>query len=121
MYIATANWLYVTLLKLKKEKEASTLLATISSHADLIENHDYLRILRVYKKELNAGDLQASLFADSSSLSNASMGYGLGNYYLLMGDNQTAKKIFQKIVAGDQWASFGFIAAENELKKPAMK
>jgi len=24
--------------------------------------------------------------------------------------------IFEKIVSGDQWASFGFIAAEAELK-----
>jgi hypothetical protein len=38
-------------------------------------------------------------------------------YLLLKGKKEEAKKIFQKIVNGNQWSSFGFIAAEEELKK----
>jgi tetratricopeptide (TPR) repeat protein len=116
MYIATANWLYITLRRLKKEKEASELLASISAEVELIENKDYLRLLLLYKGEADAELLKQELIKGGSSLSNASMGYGLGNYYLLKGDKTTAKMIFEKIVSGDQWASFGFIAAEAELK-----
>jgi len=116
MYVATANWLYITLRRLKREKEAAELLSTISAEVELIENKDYLRLLLLYKGEADAELLKQELIKGGSSLSNASMGYGLGNYYLLKGDKTTAKMIFEKIVSGDQWASFGFIAAEAELK-----
>lgn len=116
MYVATANWLYITLRRLKKEKEASELLSTISANVELIENKDYLRLLLLYKGESDAELMKQELIKGGSSLSNASMGYGLGNYYLLKGDKETAKMIFEKIISGDQWASFGFIAAEAELR-----
>jgi len=116
MYVATANWLYITLRRLKKDKEASELLASISTEVELIENKDYLRLLLLYKNEADAELMKQELIKGGSSLSNASMGYGLGNYYILKGDKKTAKMIFEKIVSGDQWASFGFIAAEAELK-----
>ena len=116
MYVATANWLYITLRRLKREKEAAELLSSISAGVELIENKDYLRLLLLYKKEADPELLKQELIKSNSSLSNASMGYGLGNYYLLMGDTKTAKMIFEKIVSGDQWASFGFIAAAAELK-----
>ena len=45
MYVATANWMYITLLKLKKDKEAAKLLNTIKPDMALIENTDYLKIL----------------------------------------------------------------------------
>jgi tetratricopeptide (TPR) repeat protein len=118
MYVATANWLYITLRKMKKEDEAAKLLATISPEIELIENKDYLRILLLYKKQADPEALKQEIFSNNaSSLSNASVGYGLGNYFLLNGDKETAKKIFEKITAGNQWASFGFIAAEAALKK----
>ncbi len=116
MYVATANWLYITLRRLKKEKEALELLSTISANVELIENKDYLRLLLLYKGEADPELLKQELIKSNSSLSNASTGYGLGNYYLVKGDKTTAKMIFEKIVSGDQWASFGFIAAEAELR-----
>ena len=51
------------------------------------------------------------------TVSNATLGYALGTYYILKGDKQKAKELFQKVVAGKQWSSFGFIAAEVELAK----
>lgn len=116
MYVATANWLYITLRRLKKQKEAAKLLSTISAGMDLIENKDYLRLLLLYKKETDPELLKQELFNNGSSLSNASIGFGLGNYYLLNRNIKEAKSIFEKIVGGDQWASFGFIAAEAELR-----
>jgi hypothetical protein len=54
---------------------------------------------------------------NANSLSNASAGYGLGNWYLYNGQRDEAVRIFRQIVAGNQWASFGYIAAEAELKR----
>lgn len=117
MYVATANWLYITLRKLKKEDDAARLLSTVSADMELIENKDYLRILLLYKQQIDPSALKQELFGTGSSLSNASMGFGLGNYYLLNGDEKEARLIFEKILSGDQWDSFGFIAAEAELKR----
>ena len=49
-------------------------------------------------------------------LSNASLGFGIGNWFLYNGEKEKAEKIFRQITSGNQWASFGFIAAEAELK-----
>ena len=52
----------------------------------------------------------------AGTLSGVSLGYGVGNYFLYNGDRDKAMTIFRKIVAGNQWSSFGYIAAEAELK-----
>ena len=117
MYVATANWYYITLRRLKRENEASKLLSTVSADTELIENKDYLRLLMLYKQQTNVELLKQEILSGNSSLSNASTGFGLGNYFLLNGDKETARMIFEKIIKGDQWSSFGFIAAESELKR----
>ena len=53
----------------------------------------------------------------ADTVGNASLGYGLGNWFLYNRDKIRARQIFRKIVNGDQWASFGFIAAELELAR----
>lgn len=115
MYVATANWLYITLLRLDKKKEAAELLETISVDMDLIENYDYHDILMLYKTGHENKIAEKTQAIDS--LSNATLGYGLGNYFLEKGQKKKAKEIFEKVVASNQWASFGFIAAEAELKR----
>lgn len=115
MYVATANWLFITLKRLRREDEAANLLTGISTDMKLIENKDYLRLLLLYKGVEDAEKMKNELMGTGSSLSNASVGYGLGNYFILKGDKSSATAIFQKILAGDQWASFGFIAAEKAM------
>jgi tetratricopeptide (TPR) repeat protein len=117
MYVATANWYYITLRKLKKNREADKLLASISPEIKLIENKDYLTILLLYKQKTNADSLKQQIMSGANTLSNASAGFGLGNYFLLNGDTETAKQIFSQIISGNQWSSFGYIAAEAELKR----
>jgi len=117
MYVATANWYYITLRRLKKDREAGKLLSSISENIKLIENKDYLTILLLYKQKGDADSIKQKIMGGTNTLSNASLGYGLGNYYFLKGDNVTAKEIFNQIIAGNQWSSFGYIAAEAELKR----
>ncbi len=117
MYIATANWYYITLRRLKKNREADKLLASISPDIKLIENKDYLTILLLYKQKTNTDSLKKQIMSGVSTLSNASAGFGLGNYFLLNGDKTTANEILNQIISGNQWSSFGFIAAEAELRR----
>jgi tetratricopeptide (TPR) repeat protein len=115
MYVATANWLYITMLRLDKKKEAAELLKSINAEMDIIENQDYHEVLMAYK----TGDDKKLIEKTGSqeNLSNATLGFALGNYYLEKGQKKKAKELFEKVVAGNQWASFGYIAAEAELKK----
>lgn len=109
MYVAAANWLYITLRKLNRKKEAAALLETINKDMKLIENKTYLDILLMYKRN-------EDLF-DGGRKPNATYDFGLGNYILLRGDKTEAIQIFKMILKGNEWASFGFIAAEVEISR----
>ncbi|MFN5134625.1 MAG: tetratricopeptide repeat protein [Chitinophagaceae bacterium] len=118
MYVAAAKWYYITLRELKKEKEAEVLLQTISKDVKLIENEGYLTILLLYKQQQNPEELYNSIFSNSNTLSSTTLGFGLGNYYRLNGQKEKAKAIFEKIIAGNQWGSFAYMAAEAMLLAP---
>ncbi len=117
MLVATTHWLYMTLRRLGREKEASRTLLPIKDDLDLIENADYYKMISVYKRKLKAQDVWDEISKDKESLSNATIGYGLGNWFLYNGQRAQAEKVFRQITAGNQWASFGYIAAESELKR----
>jgi len=117
MYVATANWLYITLRKIDQRKKAAILLATIKPDIELIENKDYLAILMLHKSAPDFSDPVKYLQENKQGLGLASFGYGLGNYLLLEGDKENAKKMFTLITSSNQWAAFGYIAAEAALKK----
>lgn len=115
MKTATLNWLNVTLRKMGRNKDAEQHLKEVTADMEIIENHDYHDILLMYK----TGD-ESKLLAKTQSqqtLSNATLGYALGMFYKFKGEEQKAKELFEKIVAGNQWSSFGYIAAEAELER----
>jgi tetratricopeptide (TPR) repeat protein len=117
MYVATANWLYISLRKLNKRKQADELLQTIQTEMKLIENKDYHEVLLLYKQEKNFTDPVKYLQTDKQGLGLASFGFGLGNYLLVNNNSEQARKVFELITASNQWSSFGFIAAEAELTR----
>ncbi len=117
MLVATTHWLYMTLRRLGRTKEANKTLAPIKDNFDLIENGDYYKLIRVYKGQLDPANLWLEVNQRSNSLSNATLGYGVGNWYLYNGQRADAEKIFRQVTAGNQWSSFGYIAAETELKR----
>jgi hypothetical protein len=117
MYVATANWLYIILRRLNKEKKAASLLSIISPDMDIIENNDYLQILLLYNQRTSIADPIRYLRSEKQGLGLASFGYGLGNYLLLNGETEKANKVYRLITDSNQWSSFGYIAAEAELMR----
>jgi tetratricopeptide (TPR) repeat protein len=113
MRVATLNWLNITMRKMGKSKEADQRLNDVTKEMEIIESHDYFDILLMYKTGDDSKLIEKIL--SQETLSNSTLGFGLGAYYLLNGKKQKAKEIFEKVVAGNQWAGFGFIAAEAEL------
>jgi tetratricopeptide (TPR) repeat protein len=117
MLVATTHWLYMTLRRLGREQDASNALIAIKPDFEVIENADYLKLIRMYQGRLAPADLLKEISGNSNTLSNASVGYGLGNWYLYNRQKADSEKIFRQITSGNQWASFGFIAAETELPR----
>lgn len=115
MLVATVYWRHMTLRRMGKAKEAKLLLEPFGGDIEVIENTDYLKLIKLNRDELKAEDLLSAIRGDANTLGSASLGYGIGNYFLYNGDKEKAVTIFRKIVAGNQWASFGYIAAEAEL------
>ncbi|HEX6188044.1 MAG TPA: tetratricopeptide repeat protein [Pyrinomonadaceae bacterium] len=117
MMVATTHWLYMTLRRLGREKEASAALAPITDTLEVIENNDYYQLIKLYQGKLKPSDLLSDPNQTANSLSNATVGYGVGNWFLYNGRRAEAESTFRQVVLGIQWASFGHIAAEVELTR----
>jgi len=117
MRAATAYWHYMTLRRLGKNRQAKKILEPFSGNYELIENADYLKLIKLFRGETAPAELSDLLNKDAKTLSNASLGYGFGNWHLFNKKPLEARQIFRSILGGDQWSSFGYIAAETELKR----
>lgn len=117
MRVATSYWHYMTLRRRGDRKAADKLLEPFAGDIEVIENTDYLKLIKLNRGEIKAEALLSDIGGDANTLGSASLGYGIGNYFLYNGDKEKAMTIFRKIVAGNQWASFGYIAAEVELSR----
>jgi tetratricopeptide (TPR) repeat protein len=115
MKVATLNWLNVVLRKMGRQKDADQHLLEVKDDMEILENHDYFDILYMYKTGNDSKLVEKT--KDQQTISNATLGFALGTYYQLKGNKEKAKELFEKVVAGNQWNSFGFIAAEAELAK----
>ncbi len=117
MLVATTHWLYMTLRRLGREKEATKVVAVIKPDLDVIENADYYKLIRLYQGTTSSEELLKEIGGEGNALSKASIGYGLGNWFLYNGQRDEAEKVFRQIILGNQWASFGHIAAEVEMSR----
>jgi tetratricopeptide (TPR) repeat protein len=114
MLVATTHWLYMTLRLLGQEEEAEQALVPIQADMNVIENQVYHKLCLFYKGELTLEDLTDPEF---SAIMNDALAYGIGNWYFYNNDKEKAKEVFQKILDGESWASFGFIAAESDFAR----
>jgi tetratricopeptide (TPR) repeat protein len=116
MLVSTTHWLYMTLRRLGRVREAAATLTAVGDGLDVVENADYYRLVKLYQGKLGPADLLGEEGKDADTLSNATVGYGVGNWHLYGGRREEALRMFRRVTAGSQWASFGYIAAEAELR-----
>ncbi|MGA2355372.1 MAG: tetratricopeptide repeat protein [Terriglobales bacterium] len=119
--IDCTNWLYVSLRRAGKEKEAEQALARITPEVKNTEPHlyFYLRLLHFYRGQLTAetvlpppptgpDDLEGELAFDTVS-------YGVGNWRVYHHQRSDAIGLFKNVVKGQAWNAWGFIGSEIEL------
>lgn len=115
--VATSHWLYMTLRRLHRNREAATVLEPISAQMDITENTGYHRLLLMYKGVISPESLRDEALKEASSPGSYSILYGMGNWYLYNGRRNEATNIFRQMLSGNQWTSFGYIAAEADMKR----
>ena len=115
MRVATLDWLYMTYRRLGRHGAAKQLLEQVTDKMEILENESYHKRLLMYKGAITPEQLLDTTNADDLTI--ATQGYGVGNFYLVEGNKAKAREIFEKVVAGRQWAAFGYIAAEVDLKR----
>lgn len=111
--VATSHWLYMTLRRLGDKAAAQKVLKPIKGDMKIIEDQDYHALLLMYKGLKTPGSIAAALGTDT--LSSATLGYGLGNWYYYNGQKEKAIELFKKVTALEQKSAFAYIAAEQDL------
>ena len=112
--IAASNWLYASLRRQKKSAEAARALERIRPDMNVQEDKMYFALLLFYKGLKQESEV---LHPQLTDMEAATVGYGIGNWHLYNGRQARARQVFQNIVAGKEWAAFGFISAEAELAR----
>lgn len=114
--VACTHWIYMIQNRLGRPEAAKNYLRQITKDMPVIENHVYHKACLFYKGEIPYEELYNPDAPGTPT--NSALAYAVGNWVWYTGNPRKAKEVFQKIVEGDDWASFGYIAAETDLAKP---
>ncbi len=112
---ATSHWLYMTLRCQGLGPEAAAVLKPIHAGMDVIENQSYHRLLLMYKGEIGVSQLEEQVAKGGDNSGTAALAYGVANWHQYNGSAVVARKQMRKILSGQQWAAFGYIAAEADM------
>jgi tetratricopeptide (TPR) repeat protein len=112
--VSLTHWLYMTLRRLNREEEADITLIPIHADMNIIENMAYHQLCLFYKGEI---PLESLTDPDFSNIMNDAVAYGIGNWFLYNGKRDKAKTVYEKILKGKSWSSFGFITAESDYHR----
>ncbi len=114
--VSTAHWIYMTLRLLNIKYEADMHLQDIKDELDIIENHHYYDCILMYKGKVTPEQLLEKA-REQGSLGLSTIGYGVANWYYYNDQKAKAKQILEEILKLENWASFGYIAAEVDHKR----
>jgi len=109
----STDWLWMSLSRAGRNAEAKAVLDRRSD--TLPKDYGYTRRLQLYAGEVAPENLLTA--ADTDDVQIATLSYGLGNWYLIHGDQKQARACFERAVASGGWPAFGFILAEAELQR----
>ena len=107
------DWLWMSLSRTGRTGDAQALL---DRRPDSIPGGNaYVQRLRLYRGQLAPDSVFTP--ADTSDVAIATLGYGIGNWYLVRSDTTRARAWFERSIASGGWPAFGFIMSEVELRR----
>jgi tetratricopeptide (TPR) repeat protein len=109
----STDWRWMSLMRAGRAADAAAWLASRPDTVDA--KNAYSRRLQLYRGQIGPEDVFTP--ADTGDVQVATLSYGLGNWYLVRGDTTAARRWFERAVASGGWPAFGFIVAEQELKR----
>ena len=116
--VSQTHWLYMAHRRAGRDNDARLALEPIRDDFDVIENHSYYRLVKLYRDGMSRAAVDSAIGAPGAATpSDASLAYGFANWLLYTGDTARAVEAFERIRSGGSWASFGFIAAEADLAR----
>ena len=121
--IDCTNWLYVSLRRAGRDEQASEALSRITPAVKNTEPHlyFYLRLLYFYQGKIGEKDVLPPPPAKpddvEAELSFNTVSYGVGNWHLYHHEAPQAASLFQEVVKGEAWNSWGFVGSEVELAR----
>ncbi|MEX0645054.1 MAG: hypothetical protein WD076_07075, partial [Parvularculaceae bacterium] len=116
---ASRFWLYLARSR-AGEKDAAAALAPVSTDWEIVENGEYHRLALCFKGDLDCAALLEEARA-APGVAGTTLLYGLAAHRLLEKDRATAGALMREIIARDDWASFGHIAAESDVVEGRVK
>jgi len=114
MRVATLYWYYSALKRSGQDEKAGDVIEGITADMELIENDVYLNLIMVFKGYF---DPDRMMEVSEDDLQNATLWYGIGNWHYMNGREERAIDIWNQILETDEWAAFGYIAAEAEMAR----
>jgi tetratricopeptide (TPR) repeat protein len=107
------DWRWMSLSRAGQNAEARAMLDRETD--SLPAGNAYTKRIALYRDQVTPD--QVFTPADTADIQVATLSYGVGNWYLLRGDTARARESFEKAIASGGWPAFGFIAAEEELRR----
>jgi tetratricopeptide (TPR) repeat protein len=114
MRVAALYWQYLALHRNDQADDAAKLLEGVTPEMDIIENDGYHRLLLLFKGELTEADLLEGL---EEGVATPTVLYGVSQHRKLSGDDEGCRELLDRIIEGENWAAFGYIAAEADLAR----
>ncbi len=110
--VAASHWLYLSLRRAGRTADAAAVLTPILPVLEVIENGSYHQLLLMYKGEKTPEDV---LKAAPEGSGGSAMRYGVSAWHLINGRRRDAESLWASILSGEDWPSFGYLAAEAEV------
>jgi len=113
--VSATHWIYMIFNKLGRKEAGENYLRNIKPGMNVIENTAYYKACLFYKGALEQKDIYPT--TGESTSSNSALKYTFANWLYYNGYKENAGEILREIVAGEDWNSFAFIAAESDLAR----
>ncbi len=114
--VSATHWVYMIQRRMARNQTAQNYLKIIHDDMNVLENTSYYKACLFYKGVLALDDIYPT--TSENSPSNSALQYAVGNWYWYNGNREQAEGIYRTLLANENWAGFGYIAAETDLAKP---